>query len=157
MKAFTMLFSALILLASCDKEETTGCYEPGDTDKSSYVFKSGVACGWCAADDTIRVNNFEASAKGVSGCDSVDFYNLETDQSYFQNVMAQFELQDFLAINLSSCEICVDGCDYWISMENEDIKHVIRYSHKDSAAIAPILPLIKEMQATGKALGYQRF
>jgi len=151
MRLLCFLFG-VVLLTACDKDQTV-CKEPPSTD-DAIIFKSGVICGWCAANDTVVIAKNSASVKAVRQCDSLAFYTLENDDSYYQPLISKLSLQEFLSIQLNSCEVCADGCDHWISIQNNDTTHLIRYGFKDSAAIAPILPLIQEMDEQAKSLGY---
>jgi hypothetical protein len=36
-------------------------------------------------------------------------------------------LNDFLKLDYHSCNVCVDGCDEWISLKNSKISHLITF------------------------------
>jgi hypothetical protein len=36
-------------------------------------------------------------------------------------------MDDFIKLNYNSCNICIDGCDEWIYMQNEESSHKITF------------------------------
>jgi hypothetical protein len=49
----------------------------------------------------------------------------ETEWTEIQN---DFNLDDFVKLNYQSCNICLDGCDEWISIKKNQISHEIRFA-----------------------------
>lgn len=46
----------------------------------------------------------------------------------WSGILNDINLDDFVKLNYQSCNICVDGCDEWISIKDDQISHEIRFS-----------------------------
>ena len=79
----------------------------------------------------------------ISPCDDKGYSRTEyTDKIEWFELNRQLNLIEFAKIDLNSCNVCVDGCDSWVSIRNGSFYHKIRFGYQDSIAIQKIRPFI---------------
>lgn len=135
-RLFIPLFS--IILISCEK----------NIEQTNLIITSGTACGWCAGTDSVTITQAKTIYKFNSPCDDNDLnITRTTDSKVWNRLIDNLEISSFNAINLNSCNVCADGCDTWISVNNEGKYHRIRYGYDDSDAIDKIRPFAEQLDS----------
>jgi len=111
----------LFLSISCRKSD-----EPDD----SLIIKAGFACGWGAGEDTLEISGsgikYNYYVPRESSQPVIDETRNITD-SEWREIKEAVDLNAFLELNYNTCNICVDGCDEWIFIQNNETSHRISY------------------------------
>jgi hypothetical protein len=121
MKAVSIItISLLIIFFSCKKTK----------DDSDLVINAGFVCGWGAGMDSIKIT--QKAIQYVSyiparSSTPVINKNRAVSEGEWQDILNVVNTDDFLSLNYNSCNICFDGCDEWISVQNDRISHKITY------------------------------
>jgi hypothetical protein len=148
MKIFILPSMLLLLWAiSCNKDRET----------SGLTIIGGSVCGWCAGSDSVIISEFSLNYRNMSSCDHHASSKVShLDKSEWDQLTGLIDLDEFKHIRLNTCNVCVDGCDKWITIRNGSYSHTIRFGFQDSAALQPIRPLadkldsLREAYKTGK-------
>jgi hypothetical protein len=141
MKAF-LLASMLFLLwaLSCNKDK--------DMELSGLTIVGRSACGWCAGSDSVIITEYNINYRLLLPCDHHAYSRVShMTKTEWDELTGLIDLDAFNSIHLNSCNICVDGCDTWITIRNGSYSHTIRYGYQDSAAIEPIKPLADKLDS----------
>ncbi len=73
------------------------------------------------------------------------------EKSEWDKLTGMIDFDEFNNIHLNTCNVCVDGCDKWITLRNGSYSHTIRFGYQDSAAIQSIKPLVDKLDSIRKA------
>jgi hypothetical protein len=120
----------IILLLFC----LCACNKTGDNtiikENPSMIIKAGFMCGWGSGEDSLIISStmikYVYSVPGRSSIPEINKTRLTTDTEW-NNILDSINISKFLNLNYNSCNICVDGCDEWISIKNDSISHQIRF------------------------------
>jgi hypothetical protein len=119
-----ILFS--FLLTACSKTENN----PIIKDNASLVIKAGFMCGWGAGEDSLIISattiRYVYTVPSKSQIPEIN-EERQTTPAEWNNILNSVNYNNFLKLNYNSCNICVDGCDEWISIKNNSISHQIRF------------------------------
>ena len=134
---FIILILFLVLIISCDSEN----------EKPEMVFTIGTVCGWCAGSDSLVITKQKKTFTLAAICDRKEkrTSNL-TPESEWEELIALYNQQKFEAINVNTCNVCADGCDTWIRVENGNFSHEIRFGYQDSV-ILPIKEFVEKLES----------
>jgi hypothetical protein len=116
------IVTVLIALASCKKAED---------DKADLVIQAGFMCGWGAGEDSINIS--ETNIEYVyyvpreSALPKMRASRNLTESEWLE-IINSFNTDDFTELEYNTCNICVDGCDEWISIKNDKLYHKIRFT-----------------------------
>lgn len=120
-----ILFS-IFCLSSCNKSEEFD----SNQENSSLVIKAGFACGWGAGEDSLIISStrikYVYSIPAKSRVPQIN-ETRSTTSTDWKNITNAINLNKFLNLHYNSCNICVDGCDEWISIKNDSISHQITF------------------------------
>jgi hypothetical protein len=109
-----------------------GCENQSDTikDESSLKIRAGFMCGWGAGEDSLYISNrvirYVYSVPSQSQSPKINITRATTDTEW-TNILNSLDLEEFLKLNYNTCNICVDGCDEWIKIQDGQISHQIRF------------------------------
>jgi hypothetical protein len=120
MKAASVITLILLVSFSCKKTD----------DNSDLVTNAGFVCGWGAGMDSITIT--QKAIKYVSyiparSTTPVVNKSRTVSESEWQEILDVVNTDDFVRLDYNTCNICVDGCDEWISVQNDRISHKITY------------------------------
>ena len=134
---FILLIFFLVQFASCELE----------TDKTEMVITIGSVCGWCAGSDSLVITKIKKTFTLAAICDRKEkrTSNL-TPETEWEELIALYNQNKFEAINVNSCNVCADGCDTWIRVENGDFNHEIRFGFGDSTILVPIKEFVEKLE-----------
>jgi hypothetical protein len=124
MKSTLILVSIVfIIFSSCKKSDSH--------PEADYIIKAGFACGWGSGEDSILISRttiryvYYIPAKSN---DPVINKTRTVSESEWEGILKDFNMDDFVKLDYQSCNICVDGCDEWISIKKDQVSHEIRFS-----------------------------
>jgi hypothetical protein len=143
MKVF-LLASMLFLLwaISCNKEKET----------SGLTIIEGSVCGWCAGSDSVIISEYKINYRNMHSCDHHAYSKVShIEKSEWDKLTGIIDFDEFNNIHLNTCNVCVDGCDKWITLRNGSYSHTIRFGYQDSAAIQSIKPLVDKLDSIREA------
>jgi len=97
---------------------------------SDLIIKAGFMCGWGSGEDSLEIS--QSTIKYVYYIPSqsrVPIINKtrSVSVSEWTEILDIVNLEEFLRLNYQSCNICVDGCDEWISIQDDNLSHNIRF------------------------------
>jgi hypothetical protein len=119
-----ILFS--FCLMTCNKTEDI----PTLKEDTSLVIKAGFACGWGSGEDSLIISSTMIKyVYSVPAQSQIPVINKarNTTTTEWNNILNSINFNNFLNLNYNTCNICVDGCDEWISIKNNSISHQIRF------------------------------
>jgi hypothetical protein len=119
-----VIISAGALFLSCEKSTVN------QTNDSQLVIKAGFDCGWGAGDETIEITKTSISyvliVPSRSQQPKIDKKRSVSD-SEWADIQDDISMNDFVKLDYHTCNICVDGCDEWISIQNNGTSHKITF------------------------------
>lgn len=132
-----MFFLALII--SCESE----------TEKPEMKFTIGSVCGWCAGSDSLVITKQKKTFTLAAICDREEKRTSSlTPRTEWEEIIALYNQQKFEAINVNTCNVCADGCDTWIRVENGNFSHEIRFGGiQDSTILKPIKEFVAKLES----------
>jgi hypothetical protein len=123
MKPCSLVFITLLFVFS-------GCKKSESTPDSDLIIKAGYACGWGSGQDSLVISKttikyaYYVPARSLTPVIKI---NRTVPDSEWREILNTVNLDDFVKLNFQSCNICVDGCDEWISVRDDNISHEIRF------------------------------
>ena len=138
------LFASLFLIFSFS------CVYDNLDEKSAdanLVIKTGTVCGWCAKNDTLTLSDTHVRYVNYTNCSSSKPTLEKTGEltaSELQTLLNLLDFDELKRLELNSCNICVDGCDDWISFKNGTQTHFIRFGAND-AKLQPIKAFVDQL------------
>ena len=133
-KLFVLLLS--ILIVSCESE----------AENPEMVITIGTTCGWCAGTDFLVITKNNMTYTLAAICDrSEKIINKSTPDSIWQKLNGLYDQSKFKKINIKTCNVCVDGCDTWIRVQNGDFNHEIRFGSTQDIALASISEFVEKL------------
>jgi hypothetical protein len=117
------VFIIILAIVSVDCKKTD--------DIIGLKIDAGYACGWGAGQDSIEISRdlvtyiFYIPSKSLL---PVIKTSRSITGSEWNEITGSFNLAEFTRLKYNECNICVDGCDEWISVKNSQLSHSIRYS-----------------------------
>lgn len=125
-KYVPLIFLILACIGGCKKQENTSI----DKVESSLKIRAGFMCGWGSGEDSLYISKtiirYVYSIPGQSTFPKINKTRATTDDEWV-NILNSLDLDNFIKLNYNSCGICVDGCDEWIKIQNDQISHQIRF------------------------------
>jgi len=106
-----------------------GCKKTELTPNSDLIIKAGFMCGWGSGEDSLEISQSEIKyVYYIPAQSRVPIINKtrSVSESEWTEILNIVNLDNFVKLNYQSCNICVDGCDEWISIEDDKISHNIR-------------------------------
>ncbi len=141
-----LLRSTLILaitLHSCEKQGQENSKIP-----DGISFTIGTTCGWCAGTDSLVITKEEMSFVRNQPCENNSVKETDpTRKEDWITLTDLFDKDEFSKITINTCNVCVDGCDTWIRVKDDDYSHQIRFGSVDSEIPATILPFVNRLDS----------
>jgi hypothetical protein len=118
-----IILTLFFVFSDCKKSELT----PGH----DLTIKAGFACGWGSGEDSIEISRtmikYVYYIPAKSHEPTIDKTRAVSDNEWTE-ILNNVNLDEFVKLNYQSCNICVDGCDEWIIIQNDHISHNIRFT-----------------------------
>lgn len=116
-------------------------------EKSDLVIKAGTVCGWCAKNDTLIISGKTYKYVNYIQCSTTNPAVKKTGQLETleqEALIGKIDFGEFKKLELNSCNVCVDGCDDWITIKSGSETHTIRFSRNDSK-LQPIKAFVDQL------------
>ena len=120
--SFILLILIFLVLLGCKKSDLTS--------NSDLIIKAGFMCGWGSGEDSLEISQSKITyVYYIPSQSRVPIINKSraVTESEWKQILDIVNLDDFIKLNYQSCNICVDGCDEWISIQDDEISHNIRF------------------------------
>jgi hypothetical protein len=118
------LFSFCLL--TCNKQEDNTTIK----ENPSLIIKAGFMCGWGSGEDSLIISStmikYVYSVPAKSLVPEIN-KTRPTTTTEWKTILNSININNFINLNYNSCNVCVDGCDEWISIKNDSISHQIRF------------------------------
>jgi len=107
----------------------TGCKKTDDS--SGLTIKAGFACGWGSGEDSLEISRNEIKyvyfvpSKSSSAMIRT---SRSVSVSEWNEINEAFNMVEFSRLDYNTCNICVDGCDEWIYINDGRKAHNIRFT-----------------------------
>ena len=115
-----------ILLNSSARTKTTQ-YEDSD-----LTIKAGYICGLGSGQDTLTITEKKESyvfyVPRKSNKPEIKKSRTLTEKEW-KEILSSFDMNDFLKLNYNICNVCIDGCDNWISVHSIKINHRLSFNY----------------------------
>ncbi len=147
MRNLYFLFTFCLFCAvSCNNDDDT--LELADA--AELEITSGFICGWCAGADSIVIVRDKYAYVKFDPCSDEAFHPREfgdVTADQWNELIQLLDFDTFKSIDRNTCNICVDGCDYWVKVRQGDEIHKVTFgqSKADTIALEPIMPFIEEL------------
>jgi hypothetical protein len=129
MKLYAVFFLVVpVLLFSCIKTDINlGSRKESGT---GLIIKAGYICGWGSGTDSLEI-----SQKGIKYVYYIPARSSEpivrksrtvTNEEWAE-ILNDVNSDQFAALNYQTCNVCFDGCDEWILIQNDAFTHKITF------------------------------
>ena len=117
-----LILTTIFALSNCKKTELI--------PTSNLTIKAGFICGWGLGEDSLIIS--QTLIKYVYYIPAQSHFPVinksrSVPESEWTEILNNINLDDFVKLNYQSCNICVDGCDEWISIKDDILSHSIRF------------------------------
>jgi hypothetical protein len=119
----TVMFFLLIFVFACDEEK------PEIHD--DFTIEFGTVCGWCAGEELIKVSQTGIKYIRTIPCgenEGTTQKEKSISATEWDEINLAFDYALFKTLEYNECNVCVDGCDEYIKITENDNIHEIRYS-----------------------------
>jgi hypothetical protein len=119
-----VILTVLLIFISCKKTDTN------QIDNSNLVIKAGFVCGWGSGTDSIEISKTTIKYVYYIPRKSQKPQISETRavlNSEWTEILSYVNIDEFVKLHYQTCNVCVDGCDEWIFMQNDMISHKITF------------------------------
>jgi hypothetical protein len=117
-----LIFTMLSVFQGCIKYQTVS--------NSEMNITAGFVCGWGSGMDSINISRKSITYRywvPATSPDPVINKTRPVTESEWTEISSFINLTEFLNLDYQSCNVCFDGCDEWISVQNENISHKITF------------------------------
>jgi hypothetical protein len=105
-------------------------------------------CGWCAGGDSLLVTQEKTHYDSNTECGKITKNkDIETAETDWDELIKLLDKEEFQKIDLNTCNVCVDGCDTWITLNDGGNSHTIRFGTNDSLVLTEIQPFVDKLKA----------
>jgi len=122
------LITLFLFFAACKKP--TVLTESDQTIDSGLIIKAGFVCGWGSGTDSLEISQttikYEYYIPAQSYVPIINKSRSVSDNEWKEIVNA-INIDGFFRLNYQSCNVCVDGCDEWIFIQNGKVSHKITF------------------------------
>lgn len=128
---FIIAVSILVSAFACSDENSL---TQQGLASSQLKIKTGTICGWCSMNDTLAISGNTIRYVNYTNCDNskpaVENKG-ELSNKELETLLSKLDLKELTRLDMNTCNVCADGCDDWISFDNGEITHYIRFSRAD--------------------------
>lgn len=146
MKNLLLIAVAVLLFTACEKDD-----DLRDTfSDADLLITSGYACGWGAGTDSLIISSEHFDYRFGASFPEEQRIEKQGDVTAedWHELIKKLDFGTFSSIDIHTCYLCVDGCDYWITVRRGDDTHTIRYGYTDEdlAVVEPVADFIDELE-----------
>jgi hypothetical protein len=124
-KLIPFVFLMLVCLDGCDKHENKS-----DIEESPLKIRAGFMCGWGSGEDSLYISNtvikYFYYVPAQSMLPKINKTRTTTEAEW-DDILKSLDLNNFVKLDYNSCNICFDGCDEWIKIQDDQLSHQIRF------------------------------
>ncbi len=136
-----------VCLDSCKKPEKINL----NKENSSLVIRAGFMCGWGSGEDSLIISStmikYVYSVPAKSHIPEINQTRFTTVTDW-KNITNAININNFLKLNYNTCNVCVDGCDEWISIKNDSVSHQIRFGYGLKIdSIKPLQDILSQLRS----------
>ena len=118
-------------------------------NNSDLIIKTGTVCGWCTVNDTLTITQNSVRYVNYAKC-STNKPSMEKNDKItaveLNALLGKLDFAELKKLDLNACNVCVDGCDDWISFENGTETHYIRFTRNDPK-LQPIQAFVEQLNS----------
>jgi hypothetical protein len=111
----------LVCIGGCEKHENKSNV---NKEESYLKIRAGYMCGWGAGEDSLYISNtvirYVYFVPARSRLPKINKTRTTTEAEW-ANILHSLDLNNFVKLDYNSCNICVDGCDEWIKIQDDQI------------------------------------
>jgi hypothetical protein len=142
-----LIFIFSFCLIACNKTELSRA----KSENTSMVIKAGFMCGWGSGEDSLIITStiikYVYSVPAKSQIPEIN-KERQTSTSEWNNILSSINFDNFLNLNYNTCNICVDGCDEWISIKTDSMSHQIRFGlGRKIDSIKPLQDILSQLRS----------
>jgi hypothetical protein len=107
-----------------------GCIKYQTVSSSELTIDAGFVCGWGSGQDSIEITRHSITYRyWIPARSPAPVINKtrEVTEIEWEEISSYVNLSEFLNLDYNTCNVCVDGCDEWISVQNDNISHKITF------------------------------
>jgi hypothetical protein len=101
-------------------------------EESDLTIKAGYICGWGSGQDTLTITKKKVSyvfyVPRKSNKPEIKKSRTLTEKEW-EEILSSFDMNDFLKLNYNTCNVCIDGCDSWISVHSKKTNHRLSFNY----------------------------
>ena len=132
----------LFLFTSCNENRNELDLKTGKVEISMCSI-----CGWCAGGDSLLITQERTYYELNKQCGEITKNReIATTKKDWDELIDLLDKDEFQKININTCNVCVDGCDTWITLNDGGNSHTIRFGYNDSLVIAEIQPFVNKLK-----------
>ncbi|RED99404.1 hypothetical protein [Marinoscillum furvescens] len=118
-------FALFSLLAACQETNNRQLSD-------GFQVRIGQICGWCAGEHELALSAETYSYTYDHACDDeldVPEQFFDTPDQDWHELTRHYHKQDFAKETIATCNVCADGCDYWVIVSDGEFSHEIRFGN----------------------------
>jgi hypothetical protein len=107
-----------------------GCVKYQTVSNSEMNINAGFVCGWGSGMDSLNISRDSITYSywvPATSPDPVINKSRPVTESEWKEISGSVNFTEFLNLDYHSCNVCVDGCDEWISIQNDNISPKITF------------------------------
>jgi hypothetical protein len=135
MRSSFVILSIAFFIVSCQKE---------NIDEETTIIKYGTVCMMGSDSLTIEGNDLWYAYVSYFDDKRVNKHEIMSEAEK-ESLFDALDYNEFANIHLNSCFVCVDGCDDWISIKDNNKAHKISYAYYDTLGISTIEEFIDQL------------
>ena len=121
----TILVIACCLANSCTQEKLN------ILPYADLAIQTGTVCGWGAGTDSLKITKTQITYMFYIPRKSPTPQILKTrnvSAGEWEEIQSCVQYDEFTTLTWNTCDVCFDGCDEWILIQNGRQSHEIRFS-----------------------------
>lgn len=99
-------------------------------DNSDLIIKAGFICGWGSGTDSIEISKttikYVYYIPAKSNLPEINKSRTVPDSEWAE-ILSCVNTNDFVKLQYQTCNVCIDGCDEWIFIQENNITHKITF------------------------------
>ncbi|NJM16538.1 MAG: hypothetical protein HC896_15200 [Bacteroidales bacterium] len=97
-------------------------------NKNNLLISTGTICGWCAGGDSLTLSQDSIWLKSYTPCGTAtSTVGFTMPPVLWDSLVAALDLEAFRQLDYNTCNVCADGCDTWIRIAKDSLRHKISF------------------------------
>lgn len=132
-----------LVLLSCMSNDVESGEKPSCPETNNSVLGYRYVCGWGAHNDSISLDGNTLTYKFTSDENYKQVYITCDEQEV---LWKKIDINEFNKINFNTCNVCVDGCDYTISIKTNTNYHEITVGEEESKQLPEVKAFVDQLK-----------